>query len=377
MIVITGGNGEFGRLVAGHLLDHLPAGQVTVTAREPRKAGPLKDRGADVRHADFDEPATLVRAFRGADTVLINGTNYGTDPARRAQQHAAAITAAAESGAGRLVITTWQDLDRCPMPEASDYPATETRARAARTPVTIMRLTSDLAAAVARDVRWAVAAGTLTAPAGQARITPAAVTDLAEATANVLREAGHEGVTYELTGPTRSAGTISPRSRHQSAARTCATSQSKTANTGSTSLLSAPPRRPSACCSTTTPPSAAAGPARPRVTWHSSCTGHRPARSRPSARQPRPSASRVPSASHVNRDRARNRASTGRCGTRGRSGSGDAARHPNRPPAGPGLPRQKAPARDGTAPAGRALSSTAATHRPPDLPHRQLTGISP
>ncbi len=84
MIVITGGNGEFGRLVAGHLLDHLPAGQVTVTVREPRKAGPLKDRGADVRHADFDEPATLVRAFQGADTVLINGTNYDIDPARAA-----------------------------------------------------------------------------------------------------------------------------------------------------------------------------------------------------------------------------------------------------------------------------------------------------
>ena len=201
MIVITGGNGEFGRLVAGHLLDHLPAGQVTVTVREPAKAGPLKDRGADVRHADPDEPATLVRAFRGADTVLINGTNYGTDPARRAQQHAAAITAAAQSGAGRLVVTTWQDLDHCPMPEVSDYPATEARARAARIPVTILRLTSDLAALVARDVRWAIAAGTLTAPAAQARITPAAVTDLAEATASVLREAGHEGVTYELTGP--------------------------------------------------------------------------------------------------------------------------------------------------------------------------------
>lgn len=39
MIVITGGNTEFGRLVAGHLLDHLSAGQVTVTVREPRKAG--------------------------------------------------------------------------------------------------------------------------------------------------------------------------------------------------------------------------------------------------------------------------------------------------------------------------------------------------
>ena len=67
--------------------------------------------------------------------------------------------------------------------------------------MTILRLTSDMAALVAREVRWAVAAGTLTAPARQARTTPAAITDLAEATANVLRESGHEGVTYELTGP--------------------------------------------------------------------------------------------------------------------------------------------------------------------------------
>jgi NAD(P)H dehydrogenase (quinone) len=200
MIVITGGTGQFGRLIAGHLLDQLPAGQVTVIVRDPGKAGPLKDRGADVRHADFDEPSTLVAAFQGADTVLING-NYATPPARRAQRHAAAITAAAESGAGRLVVNTWQDLDHCPMPEVADYRATEARARAARIPVTILRLTSDLVPLLARDVRWAVAAGSLTAPAGQARITPAVITDLAEATANVLHEAGHEGVTYELTGP--------------------------------------------------------------------------------------------------------------------------------------------------------------------------------
>jgi NAD(P)H dehydrogenase (quinone) len=200
VIVITGGNEQFGRLIAWHLLDQMPAGQVAVIVRDPGKAGPLKDRGVDVRHADFDEPATLVAAFRGADTVLVNGS-YATPPARRAQRHAAAIAAAAESGAGRLVVNTWQDLDHCPMPEVADYRATEARAKAARIPVTIMRLTSDLVPLVARDVRWAVAAGTLTAPAGRARITPAVITDLAEATANVLSEAGHEGVTYELTGP--------------------------------------------------------------------------------------------------------------------------------------------------------------------------------
>jgi hypothetical protein len=72
-------------------------------------------------------------------------------------------------------------------------------------------------------------------------------------------------------------------------------------------------------CSTTTPPSAAAGPARPRVTWPSSCTGHRPARSRPSARQPRPSARSPasgttqsrPSADHRHRTASASRAAPG------------------------------------------------------------------
>jgi hypothetical protein len=105
-----------------------------------------------------------VRALRGADTALINGTNYGTDHARHAQRHATAITAVAKSVAGRLVLTTWQDLGHCPMPEVPDYPSTETHARAARTPVTIMQLSSDPAALVAQDVLWAAAAGTLTAP---------------------------------------------------------------------------------------------------------------------------------------------------------------------------------------------------------------------
>jgi len=46
-----------------------------------------------------------------------------------------------------------------------------------------------------------MASDALVAPAGRARITPAAPSDLAEATARVLREPGHEGMTYELSGP--------------------------------------------------------------------------------------------------------------------------------------------------------------------------------
>jgi hypothetical protein len=81
-----------------------------------------------------------VRAFKGADMILVNGTNYEADPPgarsgtpRRSRQR--------RNQAGRLVITTWQDRDHCLLSRVSDYPATETRASAARIPLTIMRLT--------------------------------------------------------------------------------------------------------------------------------------------------------------------------------------------------------------------------------------------
>ena len=56
-------------------------------------------------------------------------------------------------------------------------------------------MTYGMAASLVRDVRSSMDTGTLTAPAGDARATPAAVTDLAEATANDLIEPGHDGRT--------------------------------------------------------------------------------------------------------------------------------------------------------------------------------------
>jgi NAD(P)H dehydrogenase (quinone) len=201
MIVVTGANGAYGRLVAQHLLTRLPAGELAVSVRDPAAAGDLAARGVRVRHGDFGRPDTLPDAFAGATTVLINGTYYGTPPATRGVQMAAAIRAAVATGATRLVVTSWQDLDNCPPESSSDFPATERLVAGSTSGWTILRLMYGLPAALARDVRSAQRDGVLTAPAGDARTTPAAVPDLAEATANVLAEPGHERTTYELTGP--------------------------------------------------------------------------------------------------------------------------------------------------------------------------------
>jgi NAD(P)H dehydrogenase (quinone) len=201
VIVITGATGAYGAEVAAHLLNRVPAGDLAVCTRDPARAADLAARGVDVRHGDFDRPDTLAAAFAGADIVLVNGTNYGTDPAVRGGQHAAAIRAATAAGATRVAVTSWQDLDHCPMPMAADFWDTERAVAEATDGWTVLRMVSAGAVALARDVRDARAAGELAAPAGRATACPAAVADLAEATATVLVGSGHEGRTYELTGP--------------------------------------------------------------------------------------------------------------------------------------------------------------------------------
>lgn len=201
MILVTGANGLYGRSVIESLLARMPASDLVVSTRDTAKAEDLARQGCGVRHGDFDQPETLRRAFAGADTALINGTNYGTASEVRARQQAAAIRAAEATGVTRIVVTTWQDLDNCPLEMASDFPGTEKLAVASAPACTILRLTYGMATALARDVKSALETGILNAPAGDARATPAAAADLAEATANVLVEEGQAGKTYELTGP--------------------------------------------------------------------------------------------------------------------------------------------------------------------------------
>lgn len=197
MIVVTGANGAYGRQVVERLLTRVPAGRLAVSVRDPS----VPQQARHVRQGDFDRPETLSEAFAGAGTVLINGTNYGTSPEDRARQQAAAITAAVRAGAHRVVITSWTDIEHCPLTYFRDYPRTEQLLTAIAPSWTILRFTYGMAASLARDVNTAIRAGVLAAPAGAARATPAAVADLAEATAEVLLDDRHAGHTYELTGP--------------------------------------------------------------------------------------------------------------------------------------------------------------------------------
>jgi NAD(P)H dehydrogenase (quinone) len=197
-IAVTGGNGEFGRTVL-QALGKRTREPLVATVRDLASAQRIE--GVDYRPGDFDRPDSLRASLSGVDAVLINATFFGADPSLRHRRVSSAISAAAEAGVGRIVLTSWPDLDQATLPAVQDYKHLEALVTTAGPAWTILRLGYGLAVALARDVVWAKAAGELVAPAAGAKVTPADVTDLAEAAAVVLTQPGHHSVVHELSGP--------------------------------------------------------------------------------------------------------------------------------------------------------------------------------
>jgi uncharacterized protein YbjT (DUF2867 family) len=109
MIVITGATGALNGATVEHLLKLVPAEQVGVSVRDVQKARHFADLGVRVRGGTYEDPAALRTSFEGADQVLIVSSNDLT--ADQKSLHRAAITAAAEAGASRILYTSHQNAD--------------------------------------------------------------------------------------------------------------------------------------------------------------------------------------------------------------------------------------------------------------------------
>jgi len=201
-IVVTGANGQLGRLVVSDLLERVPASELAVSVRDPSKAADLGQQGVDVRHGDFDDPASLSTAFAGASTVLIIST-LG-DNAERGRQHATAVEAAASAGARRIVYTSVTRADTSQHSLAQPHRATEQVIAASGVPATILRnnwyFENDLG-----TVQAAANSGVIATSTAGHGYSGAARADFATAAAAVL--AGEDevaegaSVVYELGSP--------------------------------------------------------------------------------------------------------------------------------------------------------------------------------
>ena len=101
-ILITGATGHLGTAVIHQLLEKTNADNIVAFARDENKAKFLKEKGVEVRFGTFDDTASLDRALRGVEKVLLIST---ADP-NRFHQHKNVVDAAKKAGVKFIAYTS-------------------------------------------------------------------------------------------------------------------------------------------------------------------------------------------------------------------------------------------------------------------------------
>jgi NAD(P)H dehydrogenase (quinone) len=200
MIIVSGASGAFGRQAAELLMETVDPGQLILTSRTPAKLIDLAERGAKVRFADFDDPASLEAAFAGGTRMLLISTaRVGS----RVGQHINAMTAAVNVGVKHIVYTSLLGVaaDGNPAIVKLDHLATEQALEKSGAAWTFLRDSQYAEAIAGAMAPGAVATGRLPDNTTGGQIAFVSRDDCVAVATAVLRQEGHENQAYDLTGP--------------------------------------------------------------------------------------------------------------------------------------------------------------------------------
>ena len=197
-ILITGSTGHLGTATINYLLKNTTANKIVALARNADKGIFLTKKGIEVRIGNFDDNKSLENALQGIDKVLLIS---GTDP-HRLQQHKNIVDASKKAGVKHILYTgvSMKDVNTSlNNPLMEDHFKTEDYIKENGLTFTFLRnsLYGDSVSMLTGEA--AVETG-IFLPARTGKIPFVLRQELAEATANVLLQSGHENKTYELTG---------------------------------------------------------------------------------------------------------------------------------------------------------------------------------
>ena len=199
-IIVTGASGQFGGAAARMLLEQVPAEDLVLLSRTPESLAELVEAGAQVRRADFDDPASLRPAMEGGERMLLISTvRVGS----RVEQHTAAVEAARAAGVKHVVYTSLLGVRTPgnPSVEGYDHIATERMIEASGLAWTFLR-NSLYAEAVATAMAIpALLAGHKPENAGRGRVPIVSRDDCVATAVGVLTQDGHANKAYDVTGP--------------------------------------------------------------------------------------------------------------------------------------------------------------------------------
>ncbi|MEW2082630.1 SDR family oxidoreductase [Streptomyces sp. NPDC005283] len=191
-IAVTGAGGKIGGRVARRL-----SGQGVGARLLGRDPGRLPDLAGCVKAppAAYGDWEAMRRAIEGADTLFLVSAHEAAD---RVREHTTVVDAAVAAGVERIVYVSFVGA----APDATftfarDHWHTEEYIRGTGLAHTFLRDNLYMAMLPA----LAAADGIIRGPAGDGRVGAVAHEDIADVAAAVLLGEGHDGATYDVTGP--------------------------------------------------------------------------------------------------------------------------------------------------------------------------------
>ncbi len=197
-LFVTGATGHLGRLVIDALLETVPANAIVAGVRDPAKeaAIAIRDKGVQVRIADYSRPETLASALAGVDRLLlVSGSELG----QRSPQHRNVIAAAKDADVGLIAYTSILHADTSPLFLAGEHRDTEAALAESGVPFVLLR-NGWYTEVYTWRLPQALKHGTFIGAAEEGRISSAARADYAKAAAAVMVGGDHAGRIYELAG---------------------------------------------------------------------------------------------------------------------------------------------------------------------------------
>jgi NAD(P)H dehydrogenase (quinone) len=199
-LVITGASGPFGYNTAKGLLDKgINAANLILVSRNPDKLSAFADLGASVREGDFDDKDSLLDAFSGGEKMLMISTNR---VGQREPQHSNAVHAAKEAGIRHIVYTSFVGKpENDDSLAVRDHRFTEELIKQSGMQWTFLRNSQYTEAMRDAGAPAALKALVWRSASGDGRIAMISREDCIRAAVAVMATDGHQGKTYDITGP--------------------------------------------------------------------------------------------------------------------------------------------------------------------------------
>ena len=201
MITITGATGQLGQRIISRLL-HLgvPNDHIIAAVRSREKAQQFADQGIEVRYAEYDEPESLIEAFRGSQKVLFISSDH-QDNEKRIQQHGNVVQGTLEAGVPHIVYTSYIDAHTpSPFSGAVVHETTEKIIRESGLKWTVLR-NGAYTEFLAMSAEIALRRNELLSANRAGHVSYVTRNDIARAAAEVLRGGSiHTNHVYVLTG---------------------------------------------------------------------------------------------------------------------------------------------------------------------------------